>query len=719
MRLSLTIAGLLFISHYPAPNYAQTPPTPYNPTSLFSAHSAFVEGKALYVHGGIADSTNSTIGTGQTFALDLSTFWTTVQPTFKKLRGGFPYPGSTSAMLSDKRGWVLFSGNQTVVFDTQLETWGAPKIVAQMNLDASGFLPAVTDPSTNQVYVVNGFLEPIMVATGDTIAQAASEMPPIGPVPFPTSTTKPQALPPLTSPAMLRYNGITGKIDSLGSGTGFEVVEEGFASCWSSHRKSLFLHGGTIGSPALYQNTLYEFSPSASKYTALTITGTMPSARKGHCIVEAYGGTKMVLFGGVDETSAVLDDIYILDVASLTWKAGKVGGYGVGRSYAACAVTNDLFVAWGGALRIGNKFIALGTSFTMVYNLKTGVWQSTFSPGQASTTSASIVPTGQQTNDTSSSSTNGALIGGIVGGLVLIAAIAGFVFFHHRRASKQEKLEKKEFPSPTFTQPAVVTKTDTSSNDYSSNDIKNKGKEEKSNEGDDKVVPYASEVLISSKSSTLHPNQTYQQHKQEGQSTIGSDSAVSSPSMSDSNVYRIPIVHLPSYSSESSVKIFTPMTIDSTHTKPIVSTFTPSSSTPIIPFRLQTIIPDATTAIGISSSYTSTDQQNSKDEYISPVIYNPGLPLSDRSSMATVASSEMVSQAGSPNPMRVSTLSAATATAQSFSPELDIAYQSYPYQEARASVQFVPVVGGNEDREKEEAMRIAASPGNPQGTGIY
>jgi hypothetical protein len=52
--------------------------------------------------------------------------------------------------------------------------------------------------------------------------------------------------------------------------------------------------------------------------------GYVPTARKQACIAPAYGGAKMVLFGGsfTSIKTNILSDIYVLDVASITWAKG-------------------------------------------------------------------------------------------------------------------------------------------------------------------------------------------------------------------------------------------------------------------------------------------------------------------------------------------------------------------------------------------------------------
>ena len=62
----------------------------------------------------------------------------------------------------------------------------------------------------------------------------------------------------------------------------------------------------------------------------------------------AYGGSKMILFGGSTISRRSLGSIYILDMKTLSWMKGPDVDPSQNRSGMACAVAGDNFVAWGG-----------------------------------------------------------------------------------------------------------------------------------------------------------------------------------------------------------------------------------------------------------------------------------------------------------------------------------------------------------------------------------
>ncbi|KAG0295823.1 hypothetical protein BGZ96_010941 [Linnemannia gamsii] len=205
---------------------------------------------------------------------------------------------------------------------------------------------AVADPINNSVHVVNGW-------------QADSNSN------NPVNT--------------MRYDEGTGQIFPAGNSV---PMSGGYAAVRSTKRCSILVHGGFTTGKAAKQRVLYEYIPITEQYIPITDKGDIPPPRYGHCIVEAYGGSKIILFGGVTDLNPTSADIYSFDVATLTWTQGQTGDSTVGRTYAACAVTNDMFVAWGGAPQLHNIFSVVSTP-TVVYNLKTdgsGAWQKNSRP---------------------------------------------------------------------------------------------------------------------------------------------------------------------------------------------------------------------------------------------------------------------------------------------------------------------------------------------------
>ncbi|KAG0380018.1 hypothetical protein BGX24_010617, partial [Mortierella sp. AD032] len=236
---------------------------------------------------------------------------------------------------------------------------------------------------------------------------------------------------------------------------------------WSTQRKTALIFGGLATSNGAPQNTMYFYDPTAENSIAPTSDdGDRPTARSDHCMVEAYNGTKMILFGGF-ATGQYLDDIYILDVKSLKWTKGTPAGPTLARRRASCAVTNDLFVAWGGAVAdpMSKIMTAVRQNITIVYNLKTNQWQDTYSPDPyvpplipaVTTPSHSGTGTRGGSNPTGTSagaesgvmsgnnSSIGWIIGGAVGGLVAIGIAAALLFTFRRR--RRQAIKNSIYPN--------------------------------------------------------------------------------------------------------------------------------------------------------------------------------------------------------------------------------------------------------------------------------
>ncbi|KAF9551855.1 hypothetical protein EC957_004178 [Mortierella hygrophila] len=256
------------------------------------------------------------------------------------------------------------SPRNVAIYDVQKNTWGPTLRYNSSNPDFN--MVAVADPINNSVYVVNGW-------------QADSKLS------NPVST--------------MRYDEMTGQIFPAGN--------------------SVPMSGGYAAQGPDYATCPVRVHPLHGAVHPITDKGDVPPPCYGHCMVEAYGGSKIILFGGVTDQNPTSADIFIFDVANLTWTQGQTGDSTVGRAYAACAVTNDMFIAWGGATQLDNVFSVVKTPM-IVYNLKTngnGAWQKNFSPD-------SVV----------ASSHVGSIVGGVLGGFALISGVVlGFVVYHRRK----------------------------------------------------------------------------------------------------------------------------------------------------------------------------------------------------------------------------------------------------------------------------------------------
>ncbi|KAF9912732.1 hypothetical protein EC991_009468 [Linnemannia zychae] len=355
----------------------------FTPTVVYNAQSAHINGKALYINGGHSNS-NSNItsfspyssdqAVNQTFYIDLSVSWPTSNPVLHQLPSqpsasvGYGY---TSAIFNHSRNWLVGNNRTRQVFDLVTNQWILPQPQdgyinprSELNPSESVWAVSVDDDSSSSnssasgdIYFVNGWSSPTL---GSAVMDGSSK-----------AVRRIEASVPLSG---------------------------GYAAVWSSLRKSILVFGGYTGQApnVVAQRDLYELrlgnnstAPSVA-FELIPGSGEPPLARYGHCMVEAYNGTKMVLFGGTTQEKVTTGEIFVLDVATLTWTRGKATSavteaMNASRTYASCAVTNDMFVAYGGITADhATKVWTMVKEPLIVYNLKAGEWQTQFDPEQAS-----------------------------------------------------------------------------------------------------------------------------------------------------------------------------------------------------------------------------------------------------------------------------------------------------------------------------------------------
>jgi hypothetical protein len=297
--------------------------------------------------------------------------------------------------------------------------WSQPTLVPSLNDNPN--MPMVTDPTQSQVYIINGFVN----VTNDGVLGAMRYDPSV-----------PTVMNPMRESTRLPLDG-------------------GYAAVWSTLLNVVVVSGGFLRSTQpTNSDFLYEFNPQNPTFLSMGGTNS-PEARYGHCMVEAYNGSQIILFGGADKDNEPLADLHILDVETLTWTQQKVDHPPQGRAYPCCAVTNDMFVAWSGAKWDKNDegFKVIDEEITIVFNLKTKQWQSTFSPDHVvlPPTSTSVhgntsaeTETGKAHPTASATKLPGqhdvsieAVVGGAVAGLaVVLVSTAGILYFFRMKGKK-------------------------------------------------------------------------------------------------------------------------------------------------------------------------------------------------------------------------------------------------------------------------------------------
>ncbi|KAF9982086.1 Acyl-CoA-binding domain-containing protein 5 [Mortierella antarctica] len=366
-----------------------------------------VDESTFYVQGGFSgyaiDKTMEL--TDQFFSLDLTKNWTSSSPPWKQLTPASTMTGPKvwgHSMVISKSSVVIWS-NQAAqgVFTFSLpdRTWGAP-VGLPIGFSTMFKLKAALDPGTSLVYVPYG------MGTGENMAVYSSN----------TRSYLPSA--PMT-PAVVIAPG-----------------SYGYSSVWSTQRNSVLVYGGRTA-VASANTLLAEYSPIQKTWLRVETTGELPGELSGHCMVPAYNGTKMIVFGGNHFTRGVQGSIYILDLKSLSWSKGAEAEPNHRRSDMACTASGDNFVAWGGETA-GSNVNTFGTP--IVYNLKTNAWTTEYLILPESVPGSTPSPSPGSTPPSTTKGINGAGIGGGVAVAVILILAALFVYKRHRSRKDTQRL---------------------------------------------------------------------------------------------------------------------------------------------------------------------------------------------------------------------------------------------------------------------------------------
>ncbi|KAG0351101.1 hypothetical protein BG005_009417 [Podila minutissima] len=370
--------------------------TPFTPVSSGDSASVFIEGKALYIQGGtiLQNATN------QTFSISLQYSWNISNPIYTKLPDGLQDSLFPNVLLLDGTTWFAISNKTFVTYDilTGNITQRGP---ANIYSNFVG-LSAVLDRSLGDVVIPNGY----------------------------TNGARPTTL-------YINPGNLSVRVNSLPD---FPDLAR-YTLAWSESSQKAFLFGGSAGntlSGILYQrNSSNSFGGWIPIVTTPELGG--PTPRQSACMVPAFNGTKLIVFGGFGMSGTVLwntglSDIYIYDVAKASWTRGFDAGAARARAAHACAVSGDALVVWGGFTDLTLK--QPPDSVIAVYNLTTKQWVDKFispngeqppaiSTPRPTTTAGSGSDSGPTpTPETSGSGNNtGAIIGGVAAAAILLATL--------------------------------------------------------------------------------------------------------------------------------------------------------------------------------------------------------------------------------------------------------------------------------------------------------
>ncbi|KAG0260629.1 hypothetical protein BGZ95_004390 [Linnemannia exigua] len=177
----------------------------------------------------------------------------------------------------------------------------------------------------------------------------------------------------------------------------------------------------------------------------ITVTQT-PGARNGVDLdaslldAYAYGGSKMIVFGGHGLDGVAKADIYFFEPSTRQWTTGKATDPAQARTNMACVVAGDSFIAWGG--ENGQNIM---DGIPIVYDLKNNQWTTQFNRIATATTTSGAIPSATSNSATSPSSeseTNAAAIGGA--GAVVVITLVGFLLYRRRNSRQNSNINSSD-----------------------------------------------------------------------------------------------------------------------------------------------------------------------------------------------------------------------------------------------------------------------------------
>ncbi|KAK3805869.1 MAG: hypothetical protein J3Q66DRAFT_375610 [Benniella sp.] len=363
----------------------------YQPTIATQTASAFIDGHGLFILSGVTPSHSLSY---QTFMIDLSVSWNTNSPVYKPLSIGPLQSYSPSAISADGDKWFTMVKGVGQVYDIRTDKWTQISTNTNTNTNTNNTMEqlwgrgAATDPVTGLIYI---------------------------PFAFPNGNS---------SYSMLKVNLTDGSIASDNTTQTLQTQDQ-YAVAWSTPLRSLVY----VGEDGAYTYN----STNGWKLFSTPPKGTLPL---GSCLVPANGGSQMILFGGYSKTTNVtLGDIYILDVATSTWKMGPSVPIPDRRQTPACAVSNDHFIAWGGNAAVGNDVVA-PANMTLVYNLKTNTWTTEY-----------VVPPPETVHAAGGSVSKAVVASTVVAIVMVLLLVVGGVIVYRRRSRRSGPCVTKS-PAP-------------------------------------------------------------------------------------------------------------------------------------------------------------------------------------------------------------------------------------------------------------------------------
>ncbi|KAG0330027.1 hypothetical protein BG004_002197 [Podila humilis] len=408
-------------------------PIPIGPSAYLRITSAASD-NFVYYHGGQLNA-DTFMYSGELFSLDLTKSWSKSYPAWTNLTlstGTVKNPvawGHSATMSSDQSKLYLTAptNNQSDPFfyeyDIKTATWATISAPAAQAAAWSNRREAqlLTDPETGAIWYLGGsFNDNTETNEIDKFLNGAWSVN--------LATTEPDA------------NRVDGPIPSV-----FNKFSAGTSHIYNN---KIYLFGGFIttasGAPA-YQSfqSLPVIDIAASPLIVrrqLTI-GAVPPARHDHCSV-LTASKKVIVFGGYDiNTKTTFDDMWSLDLVTLTWQQIVPNNPTKPRYGHTCNIAGANMIVFGGQASAGSAGpVSVGFKDLQVYDVMTSTWMASYNPKKDTTPISQAMPGSSGPSSSKAKLSAGAIAGIVIGVVAFVAIISGIVYYRHR----QRKLRARE-----------------------------------------------------------------------------------------------------------------------------------------------------------------------------------------------------------------------------------------------------------------------------------
>ncbi|KAF9194992.1 hypothetical protein BGZ51_005956 [Haplosporangium sp. Z 767] len=378
--------------------------------------SAFARvGDKFYVQGGAIQADNLLQGF---WVLDLATSWTTSSPAWKSLPLGVFNAYHSAGYSADYKTFITFGRDTAAdpkvvpkdwinIYDIASSNWTESWNPANMADNSRRDFTAVTNPASNQIYILGGDAGP-----GGAVYTNV----------FNVYNTPTKELTEITTPMPGPQNIST------------------YGAVWVPRLNNMLVIGGSFysGVPA---SGLFVYHADTGAWTTQATTGYFAYNRRSHCAASNADGSLVAVMGGfVGDAKDGDPNAYIL--STTTWAWTTVPYDGPGRGNAACTIVGDTFLVWGGFENSPNTAIGVpqGADALLLLSLSSKTWSTTYTPSP---------DLGGGTNnpnnpDEGGSGLSAAAIGGIVAGCVILLFVIAFALFERRRRRKKSLIPKAD-----------------------------------------------------------------------------------------------------------------------------------------------------------------------------------------------------------------------------------------------------------------------------------